>query len=296
MPNSADVEAGDWWHTTIEPLVSVLCLAYNHELFLAQALDSFLMQRTSFNFEIVVGEDYSQDGTASILAAYAQRFPGKIRPLWAEQNLGMVANMRRTQAACRGKYIAICEGDDYWTDPEKLQKQVDFLQSNPEYVLSFHDALVLVNGVIEPMPQLPGRFRRDASAMELLTGRPLSTLTVCYRNVMKTIPADFDRVPMLDLCLWSLLGEHGKGKFMPNIEASIYRVHSGGAVSTKTQDAKYRMTLMTYAALSEYWRRRGNTEVARRLMNQAVLMGIKQLTMVSKIRAVIHNAIFFRSN
>lgn len=270
--------------STERPVLSILCLTYNHERFLSQALDSFLAQCTNFNFEIVVGEDCSTDGTAAILADYAEKFPNIIKPLWSTVNLGMVGNMRRTQAACVGRYIAICEGDDYWTDPCKLQKQVDFLESNADYVLCFHDAFVLRGDVIDMRPQLGRRFRRNASASDLMGGWLISTLTVCYRNVLDSIPPEFDQVPLLDLCLWSLLGEHGKGAFLGEIKPAIYRVHNGGVISNKSEDRKRRMTMVTFSFISNYWDRRGDVGLARKAAFKAVYFGVGQFQLVSLIK------------
>lgn len=121
-----------------EPLVSIVCITYNHEPYLRQALDSFLMQKTSFAYEIVLAEDCSTDGTREICMEYAAMYPDIIHYIWSENNVGAVENEARAIRAAKGKYIALCEGDDYWTDPKKLQKQVDFLESHPEYSVTFH--------------------------------------------------------------------------------------------------------------------------------------------------------------
>lgn len=275
------------------PLVSILCITYNHEAFLAKALDSFLAQRTSFSYEIVVGDDCSSDSAPRLLAEYADKNPGLIRPLWSSFNMGMVANFRRTLEACRGKYIALCEGDDYWLDCEKLQKQVEFLEANPSYVLSYHDAYTLREGVVEEMPQLGERFRKDASGIELMEGRQISTLTVCCRNVIKSIPSTFDGVPVFDMCFWSMLGEYGAGKFQGEVSPAIYRMHAGGVMSLKTQEAKYRMTLATFGVLSMYWERRGRADVARRLCFKAVMTGVMQLSLAEKLRVAVWSLIAF---
>jgi len=119
------------------PLVSVVCPTYNHEKYIVQALDSFLMQKTDFSFEIVVGEDYSTDSTRTICQKYAKKYPDLINLITSENNVGMHKNGLRVYNACKGKYIALCDGDDFWTDPLKLQKQVDFLEANPEYGYTF---------------------------------------------------------------------------------------------------------------------------------------------------------------
>ncbi|HNB82335.1 MAG TPA: glycosyltransferase [Chitinophagaceae bacterium] len=121
-------------------LVSVSCTTYNHAAYIRQCLDGILMQQCSFPFEIVIHDDASTDGTRNILEEYQQRFPDRFFPMYQSQNqyaLGKRGMMARYNFnRCRGKYIALCEGDDYWTDPYKLQKQIDFLEAHPEVNIS----------------------------------------------------------------------------------------------------------------------------------------------------------------
>lgn len=124
------------------PLVSICCITYNHAQFIRKCLDGFLMQQTDFPIEILIHDDCSTDGTTEIIREYEAKYPDLIFPLYEEENQyqqGKAAeidfyNYRRA----RGKYIAYCEGDDYWTDPLKLQKQVDFMEANPEYSICWH--------------------------------------------------------------------------------------------------------------------------------------------------------------
>lgn len=121
------------------PLVSVHMITYNHEPYIRKAIDCVLSQKTNFPFELVIGEDCSTDGTREIVFDYARRFPDIIRVIASDQNVGMKKNFVRINHACRGKYIAYCEGDDHWHDLEKLQKQADFLESHPDYGLVYSD-------------------------------------------------------------------------------------------------------------------------------------------------------------
>lgn len=121
------------------PMVSIFIVTYNHEKYIAQALDSAMMQKTNFDFEIIIGEDCSSDSTKSIIQEYKSKYPEIIRVFYQEKNVGRERNTYEfTLPKCRGKYIAYLEGDDYWTDPFKLQKQIDFLEANPDYVVCFH--------------------------------------------------------------------------------------------------------------------------------------------------------------
>ena len=114
----------------MKPLVSVCVTAYNHAPYIAQALESILAQRTSFGVEIVVGDDCSGDGTAEIVSHYVAQYPDRVRLITDERNVGMRANYRRVVEACRGEYVAMCDGDDYWCDEEKLQRQVEVLEKD----------------------------------------------------------------------------------------------------------------------------------------------------------------------
>ena len=123
-------------------IVSVLMITYNHENFIREAIDGVLMQKTTFPIELIIGEDCSTDSTRKIVVEYAEKYPDLIRPLLPGSNLGMMKNFNKTMEAAKGKYIAICEGDDYWTDPLKLQKQVDILEANENIVAVATNAAV----------------------------------------------------------------------------------------------------------------------------------------------------------
>ena len=126
-------------------LVSILCTAYNHEEYIADALESFLAQQTDFPFEILVTDDVSSDRTADVIRDYAARYPDIIRPYYQEKNLyqqNIDAYHAFLYRDARGKYVALCEGDDYWTDPTKLQRQVDFMEAHPEYSACVHNSMI----------------------------------------------------------------------------------------------------------------------------------------------------------
>ena len=120
------------------PLLSVVTIAYNHEAYIQKCIECVLMQKVNFPIEFIIADDCSTDGTLTICKSYAARYPELIRIITSENNVGAVLNEQRAFMAARGKYIATCEGDDYWTDPDKLQKQVDFLESHPDFSVCFH--------------------------------------------------------------------------------------------------------------------------------------------------------------
>jgi glycosyltransferase involved in cell wall biosynthesis len=125
-----------------KPLVSVKILTFNHESVISRCIEGALMQRTTFPFEIIIGEDCSTDGTLHIIKDYQHKYPDKIRVITSEKNVGMMANAKRTNLACRGEYIALCDGDDYWIDPLKLQKQWEMIERNGA-VMATHSSIAL---------------------------------------------------------------------------------------------------------------------------------------------------------
>ncbi|TKC03704.1 glycosyltransferase family 2 protein [Pedobacter frigoris] len=126
-----------------EILVSVCCITYNHQKYISQALEGFLMQDTDFRYEIIIGEDHSTDETRAIIQKYASKYIDVIKLVSHSQNVGAIKNQLSVLEAAKGKYIAMCDGDDFWTDPLKLQKQVDFLESHPDYVICCHHTEVI---------------------------------------------------------------------------------------------------------------------------------------------------------
>ena len=123
--------------------VSILCLAFNHEKYIADAIEGFLKQKTDFAYEIIINEDASTDGTAEIIRQYERRFPDMIHPIYHKQNQysqGVNINDKFMVPLARGKYVALCDGDDYWIDPYKLQKQYDAMEANPNCRMCLHKA------------------------------------------------------------------------------------------------------------------------------------------------------------
>lgn len=143
-----ETEVADVGVMNLTPVVSVLMITYNHEEFVGEAIESIVAQKADFPFELIVGEDCSTDNTRSIVLDYQRRYPDIIRVVYSSTNLGSMNNMNRTFPKARGMYIAWCEGDDFWHDPLKMQKQVEFLQTHPDYsmVASEYDWLVNAKG------------------------------------------------------------------------------------------------------------------------------------------------------
>jgi glycosyltransferase involved in cell wall biosynthesis len=217
------------------PLVSVCSIAYNQEAFLRETLDSILSQNTSFPYEIVIGEDCSTDNTRKICIEYQQKYPEKIRLLLPQKNVGMNPNFFNSIKSCRGKYIAFCEGDDYWTDPHKLQKQVDFLESNPTYIGTFHRAHFLNerNGADTCYPVW---HKEKVEFTDALREWLIPTNTLMFRNT-KDFPFSHFKNKLTysgDRLMHLLLTDKAPIHFMKEMMA-VYRIHNAGA----TTDASY---------------------------------------------------------
>lgn len=172
-----------------EILVSVICETYNHELYIRQCLDGILMQETSFAYEVLIHDDASNDHTQSIIKEYVEKYPEIIKPIFQKENqyskgisIWRVYQMPRA----KGKYIALCEGDDYWTDPLKLQKQVDFLESHEDYSMCFHAAKILNQGVdVNRTGAVCERvIDKEYTSTELFENWIVPTASIVYRKDM----------------------------------------------------------------------------------------------------------------
>jgi glycosyltransferase involved in cell wall biosynthesis len=218
------------------PKVSVLILTYNHERFIAQTLESALEQSTNFPYEILVSDDYSTDATREILARYQQQNPDKIRLLLNDRNLGMHQNFFQAFHACTGQYIAMLEGDDYWTSAEKLQKQVNFLDQHPDFSLCFHNAWVVYDeGQWEDQRYCPEDLEVVPSLERLFSVNFIPTAAVMYRQEMvKEFPQGLLKLRMIDWPLHLLYAQQGKMGYLDEIMSS-YRIHAAGVWSSLSE-------------------------------------------------------------
>lgn len=230
-------------------------ITYNHERFIAQALESVLMQETDFPVELVIGEDSSSDGTRAIVVEYAQRYPDRIRPLLRERNLGMIPNFVATLQACRGKYVAMLEGDDYWTDPHKLQKQVKFLEAHPECSTCFHNVWVRYEDSGRPPEAMLSLHQKPVSSLDdVLRGQYLPTCSMMFRNgLVDMFPEWFYHLPTGDWPLTVLIVEHGDVGYL-NETMAVYRVHTGGTWSPMDLITQCQKSLQAYKIITPYIR------------------------------------------
>ena len=222
-----------------KPLVSILCITYNHEKYIADAIEGFLIQRTTFPIEIIIHDDCSTDRNQQIIQSYADKNPDLFRLIFQTENQYSQGrkNMTATFPECKGKYIALCEGDDYWTTPDKLQKQVDFLENNPDYVLALHNTFVHFETKEAPDRIAVMRIKDDLELYDFIDldyfskhgsiSRGHTSSVVLRNHVVNKFPDWFKRGASGDLYLLMLITEHGKARFINEV-MSVYRVNFNG--------------------------------------------------------------------
>lgn len=219
----------------VNPKLSICCITYNHAKFIRQALDGFMMQKTNFPFEIIIHDDASTDGTADIIREYEQKYPDIIRATYQTENQwskGIDVLKAFVYPKIQGQYVALCEGDDYWIDENKLQKQVDFLDTHPEFNVCFHPVKVIWEDNRAPesiFPKPKFRFNKDILTLQdLLKHNFIQTNSVMYRWCLKDQENLFpnDILPG-DWFLHLLHAQTGKIGFLSDVMA-VYRRHAGG--------------------------------------------------------------------
>ena len=173
--------------------VSIKCVVYNHEPYLKQCLDGFVMQKTNFRFEAIVHDDASTDKSADIIREYAELYPDIIIPVLEEENLyskDKVLLRRKMNNLCKGKYVALCEGDDFWTDPYKLQKQVDYMEAHPGCSLCFTAADVIYEKGVPKNDQYVFAQQETRDLYDLPDLWIVATASILHVNKMDNYPYD----------------------------------------------------------------------------------------------------------
>jgi glycosyltransferase involved in cell wall biosynthesis len=236
-------------------MVSVWITAYNHERFIEEALDSVLSQKTNFDYEIVIGEDCSQDKTREIVLSYKARHPDKIKLFLPEKNLGMHAMFYDSYSLCNGKYIAWLDGDDYWTDDSKLQKQVDFLEQNPQFVMCTHrvhvfDEILNINYGSEEEARDNDHVLTIKNFLEIRN--PVFPVSVVHRNVLDgEFPEWVKTLPFPDFGFYFLLFPHGIVKQLSETMA-VYRIHKAGSYQGNTEYKNFNDLLLFFQILIKH--------------------------------------------
>lgn len=212
------------------PKVTIRCVTYNHAPYIRECLEGFVMQKTNFPFEVIVHDDASTDGTSDIIREYAERYPELIKPIFQKENQYSKWNGeidRVLNAATRGKYIAICEGDDYWTDPMKLQRQVDFLEANPDYGMCYTQCLSYYQEYGQ-LASEPWGGKTVTFEDLLLKPNNIPTATVMFRSeLLNQCLSELDsiicKLKMGDLPLWLYISKKSLIGFIP-VPTAVYRI------------------------------------------------------------------------
>lgn len=268
-----------------DPILSIYVATYNHEHYITQALDSILMQKTKYTCEVLVGEDCSTDNTRAVLKEYEKKHPGKFTIFYREHNMRneLIDNVMDLMLQCRGKYIIALEGDDYWTDPHKLEKQIDFLEAHPEYIAVSHNCVVVDHNSLPKNEAYPECKEEEYTFAhyfsEILPGQ---LATVMYRNMFinpqydlsilekKLIPGD--RV----IYFWLLV--NGKVHCIQEVMSAYRHVTTQGSSYSATYKYRFEDYRQLYDELLQYAQRMNHAQaikIAQRMYFKHMIRGIR---------------------
>lgn len=299
-------------------LVSVCCITYNHELYIRECLEGFLRQKTNFNFQILIHDDASTDGTRNIILEYEKKFPGIIKPIYQIENQyskGGNINARFQYPRVNTKYVALCEGDDYWTDPYKLQKQVDFLEKNSNYGMVYTKVRYFYNS--------KNKFSRHAwggpstSFDDLINyDNKIPTLSTVFRydlwkDYRENIQPENKNWLMGDYCRWLYFALKSNIYFLDE-ETAVYRVLEESASHSKNI-LKQEAFAKSYFDIKRYFLNYANIEYDKAelsdsllasLAGNAIMMGelkrakeyfnqIENISIQNRIKKIMCNFSFF---
>ena len=248
-------------------LVSIQCLAYNQEKYIRQCLDGFVMQETNFRFEAIVHDDASIDGTADIIREYSEKYPKIFKPIYETENQyskGTLQSIMNNNT--HGKYIAICEGDDYWTDPLKLQKQVDFLEAHPDYGLVYTAYREERNGILGKV--IMSDFGDDC-LREYLShkGGIIATASTMFRADLYNKMSFDSHLPMGDVPLWIQLMHSSKAKFLSD-DTTVYRFLQESACHSRSYKKTATFGKSAIMVRKYYAEKYGYLDIARNLQKR----------------------------
>lgn len=222
-------------------MVSIRCLVYNHEPYLRQCLDGFVMQETNFRYEAIVHDDASTDNSASIIREYAEKYPNIIKPIYETENQyskhdGSLRHIM--DEACKGKYIAMCEGDDYWTDPNKLQKQVDYLEEREDYGMVYtsyriQNDMTSDEEIVRTLASIPhdNNFKWRLLEQKVLIGTCTVLIRTQLLHTIRAIKDDYKGFMMGDTQTWFNAARLSNIGYIPDV-TGVYRKQYTGATAT----------------------------------------------------------------
>jgi glycosyltransferase involved in cell wall biosynthesis len=252
---------------TNSPMVDVAIVTYNHEKYIAQAIESVLMQKTDFKVRMIIGDDCSSDKTQEIIKEFSQKYPDYIKTILYDKHIGIFSKDRvgiKVLEQCTAKHIALLDGDDYWTDPNKLQKQVNFLESHPDCALCFHNVHYEDSiGEFQGFTTFASRCKRlqdDTDATftirDTLMGGLIPTCSVLLRNepAISNLPEFFFQTRTGDWLLWLLVCKDKTMRYFHRPMA-VYRINSAGLSFElrRNMDALYYDRVQMLIELDQYW-------------------------------------------
>jgi glycosyltransferase involved in cell wall biosynthesis len=248
-----------------DPKVSVIMLTYNHENYICEAIEGCLEQKTNFPYEIIIHDDASTDNTAEIVNEYARNYPDLIFPIFQTENQfskGLKITAKLLIPIARGKYIAFCEGDDFWTDPQKLQKQVSFLDNNPDFSICCHSVKCRVENSRDwEESGIISATKNHFTLRDLCVGNFIPNVSVFFRNnLIKEFPDWYNLMPMGDWPLHILNAEHGDIWFINEVMGT-YRIHKDGRWSLMNQLEKRKKIISAYQIINTHLNSRYEIEI-----------------------------------
>lgn len=263
------------------PLVSICCITYNHENYIRECIEGFLIQKTTFAVEIIIHDDASTDGTANIIKEYKKKHPYLIFPIYQKENQylkkqGSIFARFVFPQAC-GKYIALCEGDDYWTDPMKLQKQVDFLERNPLISLVFHNAVVkYLNKEKNDHPFVSQYSKEFFKGEDVLKQWIIPTASMVFRNVLSDqIPEFLIKATHGDLALQLYLSSFGDFALI-NQKMSVYRLSDSSITKSRFAGIEHNLLHINQLILiKEFFKGKHSKLINKRLSKYYVSTGLQ---------------------
>lgn len=284
--------------------VSVCMITYNHAKYIEQAINSILSQQTNFDFELVIGNDCSTDQSDEIILNIIKNNPlgYKIKYFNHSKNIGMMPNAMHTTNRCIGKYRAICEGDDYWIDDFKLQKQVDFLEQNPEYVFTFHDCELLYDATQTKVLKI-GNKKIDVivNLESVIAQNNIATASILYRKILdyNNLPEWFYTTLKNDYAHLCLLAEKGLGKYLPDV-MSVYRIHENGVWSGKNARYQIQCNILFLENLYHYFHdyniRKAIKNKQKYFLTDEALLLLREGKLLKGIWQLIVNVNFLKKN
>jgi len=247
----------------LNPLLSILCITYNHDKYIGEAIDSWLQQKIDFKIEIIIGDDCSTDNTVLEIKKYLKS-NNHIKLIERSKNIGFMNNFIDTYKKCNGKYIAICEGDDYWIDNNKLQMQVDFLENNNDYVLTHTNVYTFNN------KKILCQLKPDSHKYEnnIYNKNEISTLTAVFRNFNIDFSEKWLQFMMADWPLWISLSEKGHFKYFGE-KTGVYRINPIGIWQNGWKDKIGSDRLVNEVEVLKYFLKKGTNN--KKVIQNAII-------------------------